>query len=104
MASIAAAFDSSRRRDDLTWSHHVAVAGLPERDQETWLDRAAAESLSVADLRTELRAAPKGKGCASVQLEDDPGAQPSTEPGGQGPEADVLCPQCGYRLARENLG
>ncbi|HWO48080.1 MAG TPA: hypothetical protein VNM41_08470, partial [Solirubrobacterales bacterium] len=26
MASIAAAFDSSRRRDDLTWSHHVAVA------------------------------------------------------------------------------
>src|ERR1044072_3326935 len=62
MASISAAFDSSRRRDDLTWSHHVTVAGLPEEEQERWLDRAAAENLSVADLRTELRAAPKRDG------------------------------------------
>ncbi|HET7443216.1 MAG TPA: hypothetical protein VFJ57_01015 [Solirubrobacterales bacterium] len=61
MASVSAAFDMSRRRDDLTWSHHVAVASLEESEQELWLDRAAAEMLSVADLRTELRASAKGK-------------------------------------------
>ena len=99
MASISAAFEMSRRRDDLTWSHHVAVAALPEAEQEAWLDRAAVESFSVADLRTELRAAPKRRTDAleaGAGLEED------------GPEAlheedepRLVCPQCGYRLALE---
>ena len=103
MASVAAAFDSSRRRDDLTWSHHVAVAGLPEPEQETWLDRAAAEGLSVADLRTELRAAPKRGKPVPVAEEAgiEVGVREGAEEGGSVPV--VLCPQCGYRLGQEDL-
>lgn len=96
MAYIAAAFKSSRRRDDLTWSHHVAVAALPEADQEAWLDRSVSEGFSVADLRTELRAAPKKGRDAAAALHQ--GVEPQEhEPG-------VFCPQCGYRLAQEDLG
>lgn len=101
MASIAGAFDSSRRRDDLTWSHHVAVAALPEVEQETWLDRAAAENLSVADLRTELRASPKGRRRALTEETED---APPEGPEAEGSEPEVLCPQCGYRLAQGDLG
>ncbi len=100
MASISAAFESSRRRDDLTWSHHVAVAALPEAEQELWLDRAAAENLSVADLRTELRAAPKRVTAASSGA----GEEAAGEVGEGGPEPEILCPQCGYRLAQQDMG
>jgi hypothetical protein len=55
MVSVAHAFPPSRRRDNLTWSHHAALAGLTPSEQDKWLDRAGAERLSVADLRTELR-------------------------------------------------
>jgi len=101
MASIAAAFDSSRRRDDLTWSHHVAVAALPEQEQERWLDRAAAENLSVADLRTELRAAPK-QGRRALSGEEAEASHREFER--QEHEPEILCPQCGYRLVQEDLG
>src|SRR5689334_21992473 len=102
MASISATFELSRRRDDLTWSHHVAVAALPEAAQEAWLDRAAAEGFSVADLRTELRAAPKERtgaaGAAAGPVEDERQAR-MREEGAEPHGASVFCPQCGYRLA-----
>lgn len=106
MASIAASFGMSRRRDDLTWSHHVAVAALPEAEQEEWLDRAASEGLSVADLRTELRAAPKRDGDPRAADERDGGEAAVTreEVAVESHGTEVLCPQCGYRLAREDLG
>jgi hypothetical protein len=101
MASISAAFDSSRRRDDLTWSHHGAVAALPEEDQEAWLERAAAEHLSVADLRTELRAAPKAR---DKHVENGLPKALHRKDEGAGRDAEVLCPQCGYRLLQKDLG
>jgi hypothetical protein len=55
MASVASAFPDSRRRDNLTWSHHAAVASLEIDEQDKWLDIAIADQLSVADFRTELR-------------------------------------------------
>lgn len=107
MASIATAFEPSRRRDNLTWSHHVAVAALPEGEQETWLDRAVSEGFSVADLRTELRAVPKaeteappadlGAGEGERQEADEKLEEQEHDP-------EVLCPRCGYRLAGEALG
>lgn len=105
MASIAASFGMSRRRDDLTWSHHVAVAALPEAEQEEWLDRAASEGLSVADLRTELRAAPnRDEDPPSVNDRDRGEAGVAREVTVESHGVEVLCPQCGYRLAREDLG
>ena len=91
MASVSAAFDLSRRRDDLTWSHHVAVAALSDEEQNLWLDRAAAEKLSVADLRTELRAVQKG--IKAGDESDENSDVDDTE------EMSIACPNCGHRLS-----
>jgi hypothetical protein len=96
MASIAAAFDLSRRRDDLTWSHHVAVAALPDVEQSLWLERAASEKLSVADLRTELRAAQKG-----IKAGDDADQNSEVD---DDAEVSIACPNCGHRLSPRECG
>jgi hypothetical protein len=113
MASIAASFDVSRRRENLTWSHHAAVAGLPHEEQDRWLDRASAERLSVADLRIELRSAERGSAKAAGGTLTPPVGEPpvldEAAPVGQASvpvetavsveTAGLTCPQCGYRLA-----
>jgi hypothetical protein len=90
MASLASQFDSSRRRDKLTWSHHAAVASLDPDEQDHWLDRAAALRLSVADLRIELRAARRG--CKQPSdSENDLSCDPI--------ELDrIVCPNCGHTV------
>jgi hypothetical protein len=93
MASIAASFDISRRRDSLTWSHHAVVAALDPEEQERWLDRAIAERLSVADLRIELRSTER----STAKAADRKLAPPVEE------TADITCPQCGYKLAQGAL-
>lgn len=45
----------SRRRKDLSWSHHRAVAALDPPEQKEWLKRASEEGLSHHALREELR-------------------------------------------------
>jgi hypothetical protein len=87
MASIAAAFHIARRRMNLSWSHHAVVAGLPEPEQERWLDVAAEDRLSVADLRTEVRSAAR-QGTITARH----GAQTSLE------RPALTCPQCGFAL------
>lgn len=51
LSSIARQFPSSRRRVTLSWSHHQAVAALPEPEQTVLLDRAERERISRDDLR-----------------------------------------------------
>lgn len=53
---VASHIEISRRRENLSWSHHDTVASLPPQDQDHWLDIAAQNKMSVADLRLELRA------------------------------------------------
>jgi hypothetical protein len=94
MASLAGCFEMSRRRDNLTWSHHAVVAALDPDEQDRWLDMAAAERLSVADLRIELR---------SVERQRD--AREHTH--SQMAEGDVsgfICPRCGYRASLRATG
>ncbi len=91
MASIATSFDMSRRRDNLTWSHHAAVVALPPAEQDSWLDRATAERFSVSDLRIELRSEERrrvtpGERSATQALQD---------------ATNLTCPQCGYEM-RQN--
>ncbi len=92
MAYVAKRFDLSRRRDKLTWSHHAEVAVLELEEQDRWLDRAVADHLSVADLRTELRSRNgRHKSQASsepTELTDDSGSQ----------EAHIDCPHCGHSI------
>jgi hypothetical protein len=87
MAWLAAEFDLSRRRDDLTWSHHAAVAGLPLDEREPWLDRAAQHRLSVAELRREIRAVNRRRAVSSSTPSPHEGTRRRT------------CPTCGQPLA-----
>ena len=54
-AWIAEIFQFGRRQPNLSWSHHKEVAGLPEPEQDHWLDVAAREGLSRAELRERVR-------------------------------------------------
>jgi hypothetical protein len=56
MAYVASRFAPERRRAHLSWSHHAALASLPEPEQEQLLDLAERNRLSVHDLHVEARA------------------------------------------------
>lgn len=83
MAWVASRFDPSRRREELSWSHHAELAALAAAEQDVWLDRAEQERMSVRCLRTELRAA-RGLGSprGGARLEPRP----------------LLCPACGCQV------
>lgn len=89
MASMASHFPLSRRRDNLTWCHHAAVASLDEAEQDHWLARAGEEKLSVADLRLELKHARSSAAEIGV-TDDDPAV--SSEPAEC---QEIPCPHCG---------
>jgi hypothetical protein len=93
MATLAACFEISRRRDNLSWSHHAVVAALDPDEQDRWLDMAAAERLSVADLRIELRSVERQHGTQGRVY-----AQEAEDPSG------FICPQCGYRASQPRAG
>lgn len=90
IAYVASRFDLSRRRDNLTWTHHAEVAALEPDKQDEWLDRAIHDRLSATDLRLELRTLarvgrPTGRnGCAPDGASDPEG---------------IVCPQCGHNLS-----
>jgi hypothetical protein len=56
-AWMARTFPVSRRRDTLSFGHHVEVAALPEDEQDVWLVRAEQLHWSCNKLRRALRAA-----------------------------------------------
>jgi hypothetical protein len=87
MVYVASRFDISRRRENLSWSHHEALAALGSLEQDRWLDRAAAEGLSVADLRTELR---------SWRRQSKGASRAGSETNGK----SLLCPHCGGVVPR----
>src|SRR5580692_980412 len=86
MVYVASRFEISRRRENLSWSHHATLAPLEVGEQEHWLTRAAAEKLSVADLRVELRGSRRAR---------DVGAGTGLEPPGADEARTVVCPNCG---------
>lgn len=53
-AWVAGKIESSRRKENLTFSHHKEVAKLEPEEQDELLNRAASEGLSVRALRTEV--------------------------------------------------
>jgi hypothetical protein len=71
---VARRFEFSRRRENLSWSHHAEVAPLEPAEADRWLDRAAAEHWSQKTLRLEIRTA-----AARRPLEEDASATATTE-------------------------
>jgi len=54
-AYVSGAIESSLRKDDLSFSHHMAVAPLEPKEQAKWLNKASAEETTYRDLRDEIR-------------------------------------------------
>ena len=88
MAYVAGRFDVTRRREDLSFSHHAEVASLPAEEQDRWLERAATGSLSVRGLRSELR-----KARDRSEPEEPAPARPPRDP------QELVCPECGHHFA-----
>lgn len=65
-ATVAAKFEKSRRRDNLSWSHHEAVARLQADDAEVVLDLAEEKHLSVYDTRVRVRELKEATGGRTV--------------------------------------
>lgn len=94
IAYVASRFpELSRRRDNLSFSHHAELAPLEPREQERWLMRAERERLSVSALRRELR---RRREQAAEQDEQEP-EQPEPDPRMHPGDEEVLCcPNCGH--------
>lgn len=128
MAYVAGRFDVPRRRDGLSFSHHAELAGLAAEEQDLWLDRAEAGTLSVGSLRSELRQTrhraasraalaetrrERDRAVAEVlptaatrDCEVEPPTSPHRAPGvrsaatGLQPiHPEVVCPECGHHFA-----
>ncbi|MFL5911426.1 MAG: LmbU family transcriptional regulator [Gaiellaceae bacterium] len=55
LAWVCKSVESSRRREDLSFSHHVEVAGLAPWAQDQWLGLAEREGLSTRELRARIQ-------------------------------------------------
>jgi len=88
IAYVAEQIEVSRRRDDLTWSHHAEVSSLEPDEQDRWLDLVASEKMSVSDLRIELRTA-RRRNSGSIA----PDASSAKEDIGV-----VMCPKCKHEF------
>jgi hypothetical protein len=98
---VASRFPLSLRRDNLTWSHHALLVSLGPNEQNYWLDLAASESLSVEDLRMELRRVRREQDAQRVQACSRGDPKHSATVAAEEENGELLCPQCGYRLGFE---
>jgi hypothetical protein len=67
LASIARAYEPSRRREVVSFTHHAEVAGLEPEIADSLLDRAARDHLSAKDVRREVQAMKAGNDTAPLQ-------------------------------------
>lgn len=92
MVYVATHFgEISRRRENLSWSHHESVASLDPEVQDHWLDEAIKHKMSVADIRLELRSRQRGR--RDVPEGDADGV-------GEQERATISCPHCGQAVPR----
>jgi len=86
MAYVASRVPTSRRRENLSWSHHAELAPLGAEEQEYWLERAILDRMSVHCLRSELRLARQRTEGRSSDV--------------AAPRATIQCPHCGHEFTR----
>jgi hypothetical protein len=88
---VASHFEISRRRENLSWSHHEAVTSLDPGAQDHWLDKAVEHKMSVADLRLELRS-------RKNDHEDKDASDPGTKSVDEHQNTSIICPHCGQQI------
>lgn len=100
MSYVASRFDRSRRRENLSWSHHAELAALAAEYQEMWLDHAERNHLSVRGLREAVRTS-RANRLRSAFDDGRPKANAgyaSSNPATGLEDGGVVCPQCGYSM------
>jgi hypothetical protein len=95
MVYVASRFEISRRRENLSWSHHETLAALDPDEQDKWLDRAVEDRLSISDLRGELRSRRRNPRDGPPQA---PAERIAPEP------AMLVCPHCGGSVPLPDRG
>ncbi len=85
MVHVAGRYPAFRRRKDVSWSHHAALASLEPAEQDRWLDECSRLRLSVADVRQRLRE--EGVGPRRERTESPPPAELT--------DGMLACPHCG---------
>jgi hypothetical protein len=68
-ASVANAFEFSRRRENLTFTHHQEVARLTVRQQDKWLDQVEKNDWSCMQMRAKIRQAEAVARTRAVELD-----------------------------------
>jgi hypothetical protein len=105
MTYVASRFEVSRRRESLSFSHHAELAPLTQAAQESWLQRAEEEHLSVHALRSAVRRDDRSGPPSPYRRASEPAALPRNG-GSAGRELNgpgelgnrVVCPECGHRF------
>ncbi len=100
IAYVASRFHLSRRRDNLSWTHHAELAALPPDQQDQWLDRAQSLRLSPGDLRIELRAAQRALRSAG----ETETISINAVTGDTAAEDTFACPHCGGAISLADVG
>lgn len=92
MAYVASRYEISRRRENISWSHHAELAAMSPDLQDHWLDRVEADRLTVKDLRAEIRRMKKMEAQGGGDLTE------VTEIFSPEPPVDeqYTCPRCGH--------
>jgi hypothetical protein len=116
MVYVATRFEISRRRENLSWSHHAELSALSIDEQEHWLDRATDNRLSIRDLRRALIDARERAGDATDHTRAGRGAKPQMTAAPREDDDDhsavktrsartsdvdgelLTCPRCGHRF------
>jgi hypothetical protein len=95
IAYVASRFQLSRRRDNLSWTHHAELAALPPDQQDQWLDRALSLRLSPGDVRIELRSAQRAlRSTGESEMLSIDAVDPDTAA-----EDTFACPHCGGAIS-----
>jgi hypothetical protein len=120
MVYVSTRFEISRRRENLSWSHHAELAALGVEEQERWLDCATSQRLTVRRLRRELIVARESldtlaqKRAAAISRQAETSAPepiPDPEPVMQRkdlssdnalPGRELTCPRCGHHFTRSS--
>jgi hypothetical protein len=95
MVYVASRFSISRRRENLTWSHHETLAALGPDQQDRWLDEAAEHRWSVSDLRLMTRLSRRESDADIAREEGREHESPASS-------SVVTCPRCGEEIALDH--
>lgn len=71
-ASVCRAFETSRRREHLSFAHHAEVASLPPKDADALLDKAEAGLLNRSTIRGAAIIRKTELGLYTPRVDDDP--------------------------------